>query len=347
MVLKRENGKILYIFEACLEYLIAILCTGSYLATLTGTLGMSDGLTGVISSFVSLGCLFQLISMFVQIKRQKSFVVVLSIINQVLFSLLYVIPLFGIKKETKIVFFVIAIFAAYIIYNIVHPKKINWLMSLVDDSKRGKFTANKQIFSLVSGMVFSFFMGAVIDYYSEIGERTTAFFLCAVVIFVLMILHTFTLVFTVEEKNNSFIKKNIKTTLNILKDKDTLNVVLFFVLYYIANGMTAPFYGTYTINELGMNLKLVSVLTILGSAARILVERPFGKYADKKSFAKMTERSLLFLVLSYGCMTIAVPSNGKIMVALYLILHAMSMAGISSALINLIFEFVWIRIIRR
>ena len=108
----------------------------------------------------------------------------------------------------------------------------------------------------------------------------------------------------------------------------------------MSHGITTPYYGTYKINELGMSLTLISLLTILGSFTRIFVERPFGKYADKFSFARMTEKCLIFLGLAYLCMTIAHPSNGTVMVILYLVFHSMAMAGISSALINLVFEFV-------
>lgn len=88
-----KRGKLLYILEADIKYLISILVNGSFLATLTGSLGMSDSLTGIISSFISLGCLFQLLSVFLRRKKMKSIVIVMSVINQLLFLLLYVIPL--------------------------------------------------------------------------------------------------------------------------------------------------------------------------------------------------------------------------------------------------------------
>ena len=57
-----KRSRIMYIIQADLEYLINILVTGAFLASLTSELGMSDSLTGIISSFASLGCLFQMIS---------------------------------------------------------------------------------------------------------------------------------------------------------------------------------------------------------------------------------------------------------------------------------------------
>lgn len=170
-----KRSRLMYIFEAALEYLISILVTGSFLATITKELGVSDSLTGILSSVISLGCLFQLLSLSVRRAKVKKLVVILSVINQAFFMLLYVIPLTGAKKQIKIVLFVVLICAAYLIYNFAHPKKINWLMSLVDDSSRGAFTANKEIISLVCGMLFSFLMGAAIDRFAESGEIRTAF----------------------------------------------------------------------------------------------------------------------------------------------------------------------------
>ena len=216
-----KRSRIMYIFEAALEYFISILVAGSYLATLTKELGFSDSLTGILSSVISLGCLFQLFSLLVRRKKVKAFVLIFSIINQLLFMLLYIIPLTNFEKHTKIVIFVVLIFLAYLIYNFVHPKKINWLMSLIDDKQRGSFTANKEIVSLVSGMIFTFGMGAIIDYFSETGRIRLAFVFSAIVIFALMVLHSLTMLFTVEKELPSSNKKNYKQTfVELIKNKN-------------------------------------------------------------------------------------------------------------------------------
>ena len=154
-----KRSQIYYILEAGLEYLISILVAGAYLAKLTESLGMSDRVTGIMSSIISLGHLFQLGSLLMRPKRVKKLVVGLSIANQLLFMLLYIIPLSGGSKQTGVILFMAAIFLAYLIYNSIHPLKINWLMSLVDNSQRGIFTSRKEIVSLISGMLFSFGMG--------------------------------------------------------------------------------------------------------------------------------------------------------------------------------------------
>lgn len=336
-----KRSRLMYIFEAALEYLISILVTGSFLATITKELGVSDSLTGILSSVISLGCLFQLLSLSVRRAKVKNLVVILSVINQAFFMLLYVIPLTGAKKQIKIVLFVVLICAAYLIYNFAHPKKINWLMSLVDDSSRGAFTANKEIISLVCGMLFSFLMGAVIDRFAESGKIRMAFILSAAVIFILMLLHTVTLFFTAEKGTPNIGKGNFLINVKeLIKNKGVLKITCIFVFYYISNYASVPFYGTYQINELGLSLKTVSLLVILGNISRILVSRLWGKYADRKSFAAMTEKCLIFLGIAQLCALFAIPKNGVVMFALYYFFYGVAMGGINSALINLIFDYV-------
>ena len=336
-----KRSRLMYIFEAALEYFISILVAGSYLATLTKELGVSDSLTGIISSVISLGCLFQLFSLSLKRKRVKISVLAFSVLNQLLFMLLYVIPLTKLEKQTKIALFIILIFSAYIIYNFVHPKKINWLMSLVEDKNRGSFTANKEIVSLVSGMVFSFGMGTVIDYFSKTGRIRLAFALSAIVIFLIMVLHSLTMIFTVEKEMPQSPKKNFGQDLKeLINNKNVIKVTIIFILYNISTYVSTPFYGTYQIGELGLNLQFVSVIVMFGSVSRIFVSKFWGRYADKKTFAVMIEKCFIFLGLSQLCVIFAVPATGKILFVLYNILHGIALGGINSALINLIFDYV-------
>lgn len=336
-----KRGQLMYICEAALEYLVSILVAGSFLATLTRELGFSDSLTGILSSVISLGCVFQMISVFIRRKRMKSFVIIMSVINQLLFTFLYVIPVITLPGTIKTVLFVVFIFAAYLIYNIAHPKKINWLMSLVDNEYRGVFTANKEIVSLFSGMAFTYIMGSLIDFFSARNAVRTAMKLSAVVIFVLMMLHTLTMLFTPEPEQPKIEQKNIfKAMKEVLSNKNVIHVTVVFVLYYISTYVASPFYGTYQIGELNLSLKMISGLSIMSSVVRIVVSRFWGKYADRTSFGNMIQKCLLVLSFGYLCAAFAVPGNGFVMFGLYYIFYGIAQGGINSALINLIYDYV-------
>lgn len=337
-----KRGRIMYIIEAALEYFIAILVGGSFFATLTKELGFSDSLTGILSSIISLGCLFQLFSMLIRPKKNKGFVIILSIVNQLLFMGLYLIPLLNVNSSIKTVLFVVAIIGAYFVYNIAHPKKINWLMSLVEDSHRGEFTAVKEIVSLITGMAFTFGMGALTDYFKDRGQIKTAFIISAVTIFAIMVLHTFSMILTPEKETvkneNKNLAANIKET---FKNKNILIITGVFVLYYIAKGFCVPFYGAYAIGEMGFELTEVTFFTVISSVSRIVASPFIGRYADKKSFAAMIEICFIFLAAAFLCMTFTgVGIIGKVMFGLYYVLHGVSQAGINSAFINMIYDYV-------
>lgn len=340
---KIRRSRVMYIIEAALEYFISILVAGSYLATLTSELGISDGLTGVISSFISLGCLFQLLSVFLKRPRVKGVVIALSVLNQLLFLLLYLIPLAGGGKQVKTAVFMAAIFVAYLIYNSVHPLKINWLMSLCEDKKRGVFTSQKEIVSLLSGMIFSFAAGTMIDHYKAAGEIETAFILCGATIFVLTVLHTLTMLFSVElpaESAGTEKKNPLREMLGTLQDKTVVKVTVLFVIWHLATSSATPFYGTYLIKELGFSLQFVSILSIIYSLVRASVSTFWGKYADKNSFAKMVRLCLSIAGIGFLVNVFTVPANGAVFYTLYYALYAVAMGGINSALTNLVFDYV-------
>lgn len=330
----------MYIIEAGLEYLIAILVSGTFLAQLTNSLGFSDSLTGILSSIISLGCLFQTLSVFYRKKTVKKYVVGLSIANQLLFMLLFVIPLGEkIPSGVKTALFIGLIVVAYFLYYIAHPKKINWLMSLVDPAERGKFTAVKEIISLLMGITFSFLMGKLVDYYKDRGEIRTAFLFCAAAIFLLMVGHTLTLLFSVEPELPQPERKK-GTMLSLLKDKNLWKIALLFSGWYLASYVSTPFYGTYQIDTLGFSQSLAVALASAGSVIRMFVELPWGRYADRNSFAAMLRGCLLFAFLAFVCAAIARPGTGIVCFALYQILQGIASGGISSALINVVFESV-------
>ncbi len=340
---KYNKNQILYITEATLEYFISILVAGSFLATLTTHLGFSDSLTGILSAIISLGELFQLFSMFVRRKKMKTFVVAFSVLNQILFLMLYIVPFFAVPSAVKTAAFVVTIVFAYLIYNITHPKKINWMMSLVDDSIRGRFTANKEIVSLVTGMAFTFLMGNAVDYFKAKGDIKTAFVICGATIFVLTVGHTLTMLFTSEisEAEPAYRKKLTSQIAEIFKNKDVQKITLLFVLWNIAKGISEPFNSVYMIKELDFSLTFISVLTMLQAIARVLCSRAFGAYADKNSFAKMLRICFAFAFLGFVAVALAHPSNkGYTACALHYITHGIAAAGINSALINLIFDYV-------
>ncbi len=332
----------MYIGEAAFEYLIALLVQGTFLARLTESLGFSDSLTGIISSFTTLGFLFQLLSILIRRRRVKRLVVGISIANQILFTLLYVVPVTPLPSGAKAAAFIVCLFAAYIIYYLANPKKMNWLMSLVEDGKRGRFTANKEIVSLLSGIIFTYAMGEMSDYFKAKGELSTAFILTAVIMVVITVLHTITMLFSVEPEMEEKSERRdlLGSMASLIKDRNVQKIVGIYVIWYLASSLSTHFYGTYMNGELKFSLAFASILSSAGSVLRILVSRPMGRYADKHSFAAAMRICFAAAAVCFVCVAFATPSTGKVMFLLYYLFHSFAMAGINGGLTNLIFDYM-------
>lgn len=335
-------SRFLYILEAALEYFISLLVTGAYLAKITSAIGMSDTLTGILTSFVSLGFGFQIIAVFLANKRPvKRWVTLLHCLNQLAFALIYFIPLAPISHEMKNFLFVAFLLIGYILTNVVNSPKINWFMSLVEDKRRGAFTANKEMVSLIGGMIFSFSMGYVIDNLESAGNINGAFVVCGVSIFVLMLLHSATLIFSKEKPVEANEVCSVKQLLKeLLTDKNLFKVILVSVLWSVVNYASTPFYGSYQIKELGFTMTFVSILSAAYAIVRTIFSRPMGKFADKYSFAKMLNICFSIALAGFIVNIFTVPANGKVLYTVYYMLYAVAMAGINSATINLIYDYV-------
>ena len=337
-----KTSRILYIIEASLEYFISLLVTGAYLAKVTSAIGLSDSLTGILTSFVSLGCGFQIIAIFLANQRPvKRWITVLHSVNQLFFTLIYLVPFVKLSQTQKTVLFVLFLLVGHIINNVVNSPKINWFMSLVDDHKRGSFTASKEMVSLIGGMGFSFAMGAVIDRFEMAGDLNGAFIVCGISVFVLMLLHSATLIFAKEKESTQEEKISTKQLLiELIKDKNLFKVILISVLWNVVNYVATPFYGSYQIKELGFSMTFVSVLSAGYAIVRTIFSKPMGKFADKYSFAKMLNICFVVMLVAFGFNVFTVPENGKVLYTIYYMLYAVGMAGINSATINLIYDYV-------
>lgn len=335
-------SRVLYIIEAALEYFISIMVSGAFLAKVTMYIGLSDNLTGVLTSFVSLGCGFQIFALFFAGRSSvKRIVTVFHIANQLVFSFVYLVPVVPLSKTLKTVLFIIFLLLGHALNNVINSPKINWFMNLVDNDKRGRFTAKKEVVSLIGGMVFSYAMGAVIDSCEAAGDLNSAFIVGAVTLFVLTFLHSLCLILSKEKKISAERKIRFGAEIKqVLFNRSVIKIIILNCLYHVAVYSSTPFFGSYQVNELGFSMMYVSVVSIVYAVVRSVFSPLFGKLADKTSFIKMLTVCYFLLFISFFVNIFTVPSNGKIMYMIYYCIYAVSMAGINSGFINLIYENV-------
>lgn len=343
------KGKRLYIIEAALEYFVTIVVGGAYLAKITSAIGMSQGLTGILTSFISLGALFQIFALFFSgIKRPKKLIVTISSVSYLLFACLYLIPSVAVSTIFKHVVFILFLFVGFALYNLSHAPKIGWAMSFVHETERGVFTAKKEAVSLISGIVFSYLVSFVIDHYESINRLDVAFIISAISIFVITVGHSLSLILMQDREIPTISSEKIsfsKTLKLILTNRSVLKVFVVAMLSNIVHCSIVGFFGTYAISEqvdngLGYSMLFISVVSMVACLLRAFVSRPCGKIADRYSFK-------VLCMFCYGIYAIAFifamfmsPNNSKVFYVIFYALQALANAGTNSGIINLLYEEV-------
>lgn len=337
-----KGGRLLYVLEAAFEYFYTLLVGGAFLAKTTQYLGLSDSLTGILTSAASLGCVFQLFAVFTAGKSPvKRRVIAVHILNQTCFCLVYLVPVVRLPHRAAVLLFMLFVVSGYAVNNIINPPKTNWFMGLVDEHKRGEFTAVKEMVSLVGGMLFSFLMGLAVDHYEAKGDLRLAFVFMAAVCFGLMILHTLTLVFMPEKETPKTDKISARDTLHALfSGRRIRTVVALSCLWGIAYNFCVPFFGAYQVGALGLSLVEVSVIGMVTAVVRTAASPLLGRWGDRQSFSGLFAFCFAAEAAALLCIAFTVPANGRAMFLLYSVLTAVPQAGVGNAQLNLVYSEV-------
>ena len=337
-----KTTRIAYVIEAGFEHFIALFVTGTMLGYLLDAIGFSDAMQGIISTVATFTCGAQLCAIFFSPKKRKRLVTMGHLINQSCFFILYLLPIFDIPTEIKPIVLTVLLFMGHIVNNAINPTKITWLMSSVPNESRGSFTAVKEMISLAGGMAVSLGFGAVADTFRDAnGVPTRPYYvICAAAIFVMMAIHTVSLLVSTDKTDELPARTPVKTALKrIFKDVSLVKVIGVGIIWNIASALSVSFYASYVREELGFSFTVIALISTLGSVCRILVSPILGRVGDKYSFS--TSMTLSFCVVAVGFLAMAFTRpETKWVYLVYVCLHAFAMAGINSGVINLIYDYV-------
>ena len=336
-------SRIWHIVEAALEYFISILVTGAYLARITGSLGFSDSLTGILSAFVSLGCVFQLggIALFRGSGPVKRPILLCQAANELLFALVYLVPVLPLSQGQKTALFICGFCAGYILLNLIRSHKTAWMMSLVADRARGIYTAQVEIVSLIGGMLFTYAMGSLIDALELRGRTDQALIAGAAAILILAALHIVTMALVKEKPlERGAVPAGPGGLRALLQDRMLRRIVLVGMLWNVAAYSAVPYYGPYQLKELGFSMTFISVLAIVSSLIRAAFSPLMGRYADRRTFSRMIYLCFMLAAAGFLVNCFTVPENGKAFFMLHNVLYAIALSGINSAMTNLVLDYV-------
>ena len=333
-----------YTFECAFEYFVALLVSDAYLANLLKYMGISDSMTGVISSLISFAFLFQLFSLvavkhIVNVKRAAIF---FHFASQMFFMSLFLLPFLPMPTEYKTVVVIACILIAYFGNYLVTTVIFKWGMSFVDPRKRASFGATKEMISLISGMVFTLVVGFAVDKFAASGNIEGGFIFLAIGILVSSIFDLICLVIMKnpkEEKREVASEPIMSVVKKLFKNKAFVSLLGAGVLLYAAMYMTSGFLGTYKTLDLGFSVGQAQIINTCGVLARFALSKPLGKFSDKTSYRTGFTLGISILALAYLLNIFTSPSL-RWMIYVYVIISSIAQAAIHQNFMNIVFDYV-------
>ncbi len=340
-----------YVVEAALEYFVTLILSDLFLSALMTEVGMSTALQGTVTAIGQTAAMLQLLGVLLIRRRVgvKRFVTLTCLFSQLSLALVYFTPMFsGLSANGRSILLALFLLLGYGSVSLISPFRAAWMMSNVPDHKRGRFTAIKEIVSLYSGFAFSFLMGRVLDAYRAAGNMRGFFLFAGFSILIISIPHTLSLILVrepaqeqalPEEKPVGFFENLARSFRVTLGSRNFRLVIPIFVLYYFSVA-AANFYGVYKLNVLLFTATYSAILMLIQSVVRSVVSIPFGRIADKTSWATLLTIVVPIAALGYLFAASSVPENGRWCFAIYMVLNGMAMGGLNSAMFNIAFDYV-------
>ena len=303
-----------YVTQCTIEHLVGLLVADAFLATLLKYIGLSDAMTGIISSFASVAFVFQLMQVFlVQSKfSTKKIVMLFDMLSQILFAFIYFVPFVPIASGVKKLIVVASIMISQVCKTMVITLYYKWGNSYVKDEKRAQFSAMKECISLITGIVFVAVVSYVFDTFKALDNTEGGLLFVACTMAVLNVANyiSFALIKDEPMRERENMRVPTKEVLgHISQNKIFKNYVLINMFSAAGGGLLGGFIGVYKIQELGMSLFMVQVINIVADFFRMGVSMPFANYSAKHGFARGIFLASLILLFGNTCIVFTTPST--------------------------------------
>jgi len=342
-VYKRSRSA--YLWYCAFEYFVALLISDAFLAKLLSSIGISDSLTGIISTFVSLACVFQLLTILLlraKVSNFKPVAITLEITSVICFMCLYLIPFLPVSKSMKTIAVMVCILLAYLFKYLVSTIIFKWANSYVDPSKRASYSSVKEIVSLFTGIIVSTAAGIVMDKFELANNLNGAFLTFSLIILFFDICMFVCLMMIKREEPSAEMKKSeslSSVVKNIISNKNLKSIIILGVLWDFGRYFSLGFMGTFKTKDLMLSVFAVQLINIVANTLRMFISVPFGRYSDRTSFAKGIKLGMYIAVGAFVASMLATKSTWY-----YIVIHTVLLncayAGIGQNSINIVYSYV-------
>ena len=333
-----------YVVQCTAEYFVTLIVTGAFIAKLLSSIGISDSLVGIISSFTSLAFVFQILSMGLSNKRisSKKIVMIFDTMSIFCFMFMFLVPFLPVGKGVKTVILMIDILLAYFFKYLILNICFKWANSYVSPNERGSFSVGKEMVSLVTGMAFSAIMGYALDKFEALDNINSGFLFISATILVLNIINFVSLLNIKKEEDIPEEEKSESITdtfRNIITNKNFRSIIILEILWSVARYFSIGFFAIFKTKDLAMSVFFIEAVNIVAALFRVLVSKPMGRYSDRNSFSKGFELGLYFAAIAFFA-NIFTTKSTWFFIVVYTVLYSCAMAGTNQNSFNMVYSYV-------
>lgn len=326
-----KRSRISYAVQCTLEHLLGLLVLDAFLAKLLTYMGLSDALTGIVTTFSSVAFVFQLLSIKLVQSRfsTKKMVIFFDVLSQGFFMLLYFVPFVNIDAQAKKLFVVVGIMIGQAGKCVISTLYFKWANTYVSPKRRAIYSAKKEMISLICGIIFSLVMGWIIDWFEDISNIRGGFLFIGSSMLIINIANFISLLLIKDEEKTARLEMRVplKEVINhYFTNKLYLRYVLTGFVRSIGGNMIFGFIGVYKTNDLGFSILTLQIINILADFVRMAVSTPFAKFSQKYGYIKGMELAAFINVLGYILIVFTTPDS-KWLIIVYTFLYAISLAG--------------------
>ena len=299
-----ERHYYMYALDALFDGVVATLTAGTFFAKLTTSLGVSDATTAILGQAGHLMIVFYLVSSIVaRSQNSKPLISALHLCYQLLITTIYLLPFFvlepGVSEKILLVIILLAKAACFSCAG----AKSSWLISNMPKEKQSSIFGISQAILYTVLFFLSLGMSRLIDRMEERGNLRGAFLSIFLILLGASVLNLTATLLTkrptemVAQKGECL----LTTYREVLQNKAFVSIAIQRLFYTFGSAAATSYQATYLINECGLPMTTIALLSAIGTAVNAAAHAFWGKVGTRISQYYVYGISMVLITLS--CVT--------------------------------------------
>lgn len=323
---------------------IGALVSNTYLSGYLEHIGVSTSMNGIISAVPALVAVSQpLGAAFSQkYKKRKPLVSIGAFVHRLMFTLMFIIPLFINDATSRVVLAALLFTSAHFIGAFIAPAASNWIISLTPQRLRGKYFSIRELYSLILLSGVMLISGQILDYFKKTENQSTGFLLMGVILGILTLTNFISLSKAMEPESAEQTTKGVslyKTVKMVLTEKSFRPILIMNILFNLGIQTAVPYHGIYIVSDLKISYFTISLIGFVCSVEKAFIIRRWGQLADRTSWANICKLTIGIIAVSHYLNAFLVQSNAVWLYPFNAIVANIGWAATGIAMINIQYDY--------